>query len=440
MIVMLRGEGRYGRIRGAPSVIPSVATISIGGPRVRLGPDVLRRVFKAFQYRDFRLMWIGACTSTIGTWMQATAQAWLIYKLSHSALLLSLDPVLATIPIFLLSLVGGVVADRFERRYVLMASQYVQMFCAFLLTALVGFGVVRVWHILACSFIGGFGPAFGGPAYSALIPTLVDKEDMPNAIALNSMQFNAAVMVGPAVGALVLARLGQTWCFALNGVSFIAPIIALYMLTIRFLPAKTEESVVDSMKQGFSFIRRQGAMAGLIALAFTMTFLAIPSRTLLPIFAKDIFGRGAPTYAMFVSLTGAGSIIGALTIAGFGNYKRKGRVALVMMILLGGTLLTFALSRSIELSCVALFLSGACIMAVFTSVTSLVQLVVTNEMRGRVMSVFNFAFRGGMTAGNLAAGSLVPIFSAPRVLAAYGMLLAGAAVYYLLGQRRVAEL
>ncbi len=385
-------------------------------------------------------MWIGACTSAIGTWMQAAAQAWLIYKLSHSPLLLSLDPVLATIPIFMFSLVGGVVADRFERRYVLMASQYIQMACAFVLAALIGLGVVRVWHILACSFIGGFGPAFGGPAYSALIPTLVDKEDMPNAIALNSMQFNAAVMVGPAIGAVVLARLGETWCYALNGVSFIAPIVALYMLTVRFIPVKTEESVLQSMKEGFRFIRRQGAMAGLIVLAFTMTFLAIPSRTLLPIFAKDIFGRGASTYAMFVSLTGAGSIVGALTLAGFGNYRRKGRVALVTMICLGGTLLTFALSRSLPLSCVALFLSGACVMGVFASVTSLVQLVVTNEMRGRVMSVYNFAFRGGMTAGNLAAGSLVPLFSAPRVLAAYGTLLAAAAVYYLAGQRRVAEL
>jgi MFS family permease len=385
-------------------------------------------------------MWIGACTSSIGTWMQAAAQAWLIYNLSHSAFYLALDPVLATVPIFLFSLVGGVVADRVERRYVLIISQYIQMCCAFTLTVLVGFGWVRVWHILTCSFIAGFGQAFGGPAYSALIPTLVKKEDIPNAIALNSMQFNSAVMIGPAISAAVLASLGQTWCFALNGVSFVAPIVALHMLKVRFLPAKTEESVLDSMKQGFRFIRRQGAMAALIALAFAMTFLATPSRTLLPIFAKDVFHRGASTYAMFLSLTGMGSIVGALTIAFLGNIRRKGRLALVMMAALGVTVSTFALSRSLPVSCVALFVSGACTMAVFASVTSLVQLVVTNEMRGRVMSVFNFSFRGGMTSGNLVAGSFVPLFSAPRVLAVNGVLLAAAAVYCLLGQRRVAEL
>src|ERR1035437_5349088 len=217
--------------------------------------DVLRRVFKAFQYRDFRLMWIGACTSSVGTWMQQVAQAWLIYRLSHSAFLLALDPVLATIPIFLFSLIGGVVADRVERRRILIASQYVQMACAFLLTLLLWLHVVRVWHILACSFVAGFAQAFGGPAYSALIPTLVKKEDMPNAIALNSIQFNAAVMIGPALGGWALHTLGDTWCFALSTVSFLASVVSLLMLTIRFLPEKTTASILGSMKEGIRFVR-----------------------------------------------------------------------------------------------------------------------------------------------------------------------------------------
>src|SRR5664280_1947506 len=183
-------------------------------------------------------MWIGACTSSVGTWMQQVAQAWLIYRLSHSAFLLALDPVLATIPIFLFSLIGGVVADRVERRRILIASQYVQMACAFLLTLLLWLHVVRVWHILACSFVAGFAQAFGAPAYSALIPTLVRKEDMPNAIALNSIQFSAGV----------LARFGEIWCFGFNGISFLAPVIALSMLNVRFLPVKTTETVLESMK------------------------------------------------------------------------------------------------------------------------------------------------------------------------------------------------
>src|SRR5947199_1754994 len=287
--------------------------------------STLSKVFKAFHYRDFRLMWFGACTSSIGTWMQIVAQGWLIYRLSHSAFLLALDQFLAGIPIFLFSLFGGVLADRAERRKILLVSQYVQMASAMVLTVLVAGGWVHVWHILCLSFVAGLAQAFGGPAYAALIPTLVEKEDMPNAIALNSIQFNAAVTVGPALGGLSLAHLGQTWCFALNGLSFLGPIVSLGMVRTRFLPVKTGESIMTSMKQGFAFIRQQGAMEVLIVLAFLMTFLAVPARTFLPVYAKDVFRRGPETYALFLSLSGLGSILGALTVAFLGNVRNKGR-------------------------------------------------------------------------------------------------------------------
>jgi predicted MFS family arabinose efflux permease len=401
---------------------------------------VLHRVFKAFQYRDFRLMWIGACTSTIGTYMQVVAQAWLIYTLSNSAFLLALDQVLGGLPILLFSLVGGVIADRIDRRYVLLGSQYVQMTSAFILTALVATGTVKIWEILTLSFVNGCAQSFGGPAYAALIPTLVDKEDMPNAIALNSIQFNAAVTVGPALGGIALHNLGQAWCFALNGVSFVAPIIALSMLHIRFLPEKTSESILESMKQGFRFIRKQGAMEVLIVLAFAMTFLAIPVRTFLPVFAKDVYHRGSETYAMFLSLSGLGSILGALAVAGLGNVKNKGRIALTMMICLGAAMAGFALSRSLAVSYLMMFLVGGAMIAVFAMVSSLVQLITTNEMRGRVISVYNCAFRGGMPLGNLVTGKLVPIFSAPVVVAVDGLMLMALALYFLLVHRRVAEL
>jgi MFS family permease len=401
---------------------------------------VIRRVFKAFRYRDFRLMWIGACTSTIGTWMQIVAQSWLIYTLSHSARLLALDQVLNGVPIMLFSLVGGVVADRIDRRYALLGSQYVQMTSAFTLTVLVGFNVVHVWQILCLSFVNGCAQSFGGPAYSALVPTLVDKEDMPNAIALNSIQFNAAVTIGPALGGLALAKLGNAWCFGLNGLSFLAPIVALGMLHTRFQPVKTSESVLASIRQGFRFIRKQGAMEGLIVLGFLMTFLGTPARTFLPVFAKDIFHRGPDTYAMFLSITGLGSILGGLVVAGLGNMRRKGRAALVMMVSLGAGMVGFALSTALPVSYVMLFFFGAAMTAVFSMVISLVQLITTNEMRGRIMSVYNTAFRGGMPLGNLATGLLVPIFTAPLVLAVNGLLVIVLALYFLLVQRRVAEL
>src|SRR5205823_6502276 len=162
-----------------------------------MATSTLRRIFKAFSYYDFRLMWFGACISSIGTWMQIVAQSWLIYRLSHSAFLLALDQFLGGIPIFLFSLIGGVVADRVERRRILLGSQYVQLASSALLAILVATGVVHIWHILCLSFVSGLSVAFGCPAYQALIPTLVDREDMPNAIALNSIQFNMAVTMGP---------------------------------------------------------------------------------------------------------------------------------------------------------------------------------------------------------------------------------------------------
>jgi MFS family permease len=402
--------------------------------------STLRRVFKAFQYRDFRLMWIGACTSSIGTWMQIVAQGWLIYRLSHSAFLLALDQFLAGIPIFLFSLIGGVVADRTERRKILLLSQYVQMASAGILTFLVAFGVVHVWEILCLSFVSGFAQAFGGPAYQALIPTLVDREDMPNAIALNSIQFNLAVTVGPALAGITLGRLGEKWCFGLNALSFLAPIISLSMISARFLPQKSTESMFGSLKQGIHFVWRQGAMVALIVLAFAMTFLSMPMRTYIPVFVKDIFHRGPETYGNLLSLMGVGSICGSLGVAGLGNISRKGRFALSMLIVLGAGIAGFSLSKALPLSYAMLLLVGASMMAVFATVTSLVQLSITNEMRGRVMSVYNFAFRGGMPMGNLVSSWLVPMFTAPIVLSVNGMLLVLVAVYFLLGQRRVATL
>ena len=401
---------------------------------------LLARVFKAFQYRDFRLMWLGACTSSIGTWMQIVAQGWLIYRLSHSAFLLALDQFLGGIPIFLFSLIGGVVADRMERRRILLGSQYVQMASAALLTVLVSTGLVQVWHILCLSFVSGFAQAFGGPAYQALIPTLVEKEDMPNAIALNSIQFNVAVMVGPALAGQTLAKLGEKWCFGLNAVSFLAPILSLSIITARFLPQKTKETMFTSLKEGIKFVRRQPSMEALILLAFCMTGLSMPMRTYIPVFVKDIFQRGPETFGNLLALMGLGSIFGSLGVAGMGNIKYKGRLALGALMTLGVGIAGFALSKWLPLSGVMLVLAGASMMAVFANVNSLVQLITTNEMRGRVMSVYNFAFRGGMPMGNLLSGWLVPIFSAPVVLGVNGGLLILLALYFLLAERRVAAL
>jgi predicted MFS family arabinose efflux permease len=401
---------------------------------------LLKRTFKAFEYRNFRMLWLGACTSSIGTWMQKLAQAWLVLELSDSAFLLGLDAFLGEIPIFLFSLLGGVAADRRDRRHLLLFSQVVQMGCAFLLAALFAFQVAEVWHILCLSFVVGLAQAFGGPAYQALLPALVELKDLSNAIALNSIQFNLARVIGPVLGGLALTKLGAAWCFSLNAVSYAAPIVALMLLDLKYSPGRTQLSMLDSLKQGLSFIRGHAAMQSLFALAFSIAAFGIPLIVFLPVFARDVFGQDAGTYTLLLSIYGSGSILGALLVAAMGQSGHKGRTMLLMMICLGLTTVGFSLSQWLVLSCMFLFFAGVCLVGASAQLTSLVQEVTADEMRGRVMSVFNVAFRGGMPIGSLGSGALVPHFTAPLVVAANGILIAAVGVYFLLAHRKVAAL
>src|SRR5436190_11870230 len=218
-------------------------------------------------------MWLGACTSSIGTWMQNLAQSWLVYELTKSAWYLGLDAFLGQIPIFLFSMLGGVVADRKDRRKILVYSQVVQMACALTLATIAYLGVVQVWHVLLLSFTVGTAQAFGGPAYQAMIPTLVKKEDLQNAIAMNSIQFNVARVIGPTIGGITLAKFGPTWCFGLNALSFLAVIFTLTKVAPRPPAMTVKEPVIESMKVGLRFIRDHATMGGLVVLAFLMTLL-----------------------------------------------------------------------------------------------------------------------------------------------------------------------
>jgi MFS family permease len=277
--------------------------------------------------------------------MQEIAQNWLVLEMTNSPFLLGLDAFLGDIPIFLFSLVGGVVADRMDRRKLLIISQLIQMTSALTLTVLIATHKIQVWHILLSSFVVGTGQAFGGPAYSALVPSLVEKEDLPNAIALNSIQFNVGRVIGPVLGGLALKYVGSAWCFGLNSLSFVAVIISLLRLNINFKPARTADSIFTGMKQGISFVRKQGAMETLILIAFLMTALAIPMITFLPVFAKNVFHQNELTYTLFLVASGLGSITGALTVAALGNIENKGRIALSMLVALGAGIAAFSLSK-----------------------------------------------------------------------------------------------
>lgn len=401
---------------------------------------MLKRTFKAFQYHDFRRLWLGACTSSIGTWMQKLAQSWLVLELSNSPFLLGLDAFLGELPVVLFSLLGGVAADRMDRRRLLLISQFIQMTAAFLLAGLIAAGLVRIWHILTLSFVVGLAQAFGGPAYMALLPSLVRSEDLSNAIALNSIQFNLARVIGPMLGGLALTRLGAPWCFALNGLSFLAVIASLLAIHVRFVPRGGRDPFLTSLGEGLRFVRRRPAMPELIGLAFAVTMLGLPLVVFLPVFARDVFRRGASAYTLLLLVHGGGSIAGALLVAALGRRARKGKLALAALLGLGAATAGFALSGSLPLSCLVLFLAGAALMAVFSLASTLVQEITSDAMRGRVMSVYNVAFRGGMPVGSLLTGALAPRFGAPPVLAVNGLLIVALAAYFLLLRRRLSAL
>ena len=405
-----------------------------------VGYRVIRRIAAALHHRDFRVLWFGACTSSIGTWMQSLAENWLVLTLTSSAFFLGLDSFLQQLPIMLFTLIGGVFADRHDRRRTLLGSQYIQMFTATMLAMLVFSGVIQVWHILALSFITGCAQAFGGPAYQSLIPSLVGREDITNAIALNSIQFNIARVIGPLLAGATLAAFksrgmsepsAMAACFGLNGLSFLVVIVALLSLHVKHVPGTRTQSMLHELKIGLSYVRREKTIFALIVLSGVTTFLGFPLLTLLPLFARNVFGEGIEGYSALMAFSGAGAIAGALVVAWLGRFRHMGLVSLLVMTLFGALIAAFAVSRVLWLSDVLLFLTGAGLMIVFSTLTSLVQMIAPDEMRGRVMSIYLVAFRGGMPLGSLVSGYLASILSPPLVLGTSGVLLSLVGLAYL---------
>lgn len=409
-------------------------------PRVPFHRSVLTRALAAFGYRDFRVLWFGAFTSTVGNWMQEVAQAWLVFELTKSSFFLGLDDFLGQLPILLFTLIGGVVADRHDRRYVLLGSQFVQMSTALTLALLIYVGAVRIEYVLLLSFVAGMGQAFGGPAYQALIPSLVQKRDLPNAIALNSIQFNLARVFGPLLAGVTLAAWGSAACFTLNGLSFLVVIVALLSLTIKHIPPIGKMSILHELKGGLRYAKGQPTIVALTIVASLTTFLGLPLLTLLPIFARDIFHGDINRYSHMMAFSGAGAVCGALIVAWLGRFRHMGLAVLIVQAVFGTLVTAFSLSRVPWLSEILLFFTGASLLMVFSMTASLVQLIVPDHLRGRVMSIYMVAFRGGMPLGSLAAGWIASLTSAPLVLGVNGGLIFCVAVYFLIRSHGVREL
>ncbi|HJU42064.1 MAG TPA: MFS transporter [Vicinamibacterales bacterium] len=388
----------------------------------------------ALTHRNFRLLWLGALTSSIGTWMQKVAQAWLIVTLtgSSSAFYLGLDSFVGEAPILLFTLIGGVVADRRDRRHMMLTSQIVQMAVALMLAGLIFTGAIRIWMVLTLSFISGCAQAFGGPAYQSLIPTLVGKEHLPNAVALNSIQFNLARVIGPIVAGVALASFGMVACFGLNGISFLFVIAAILALRDVHVPAAASVSIVDQMKDGLRYVRHSRNLMAVTALGFIGAFLGLPLLTFLPVITKDVFQQDVAFYSRLMTFAGAGAVTGALTVAYIGKHRHIGRMLLIFLASFGTIMGLFAMSRTPALSAALLFIAGALLVMSFALTTSLAQLLAPGELRGRVVSIYMVAFRGGSPLGGLASGWLVTqVGSAPAVLMVNGVVLTSIALFFL---------
>jgi MFS family permease len=396
--------------------------------------DAIRRISAALTYRDFRLLWMGALTSSIGTWMQKVAQAWLIVTLTEeqSAFYLGLDSFLGELPILLLTIVGGVVADRHDRRRLMLLSQVVQMSVAFTLATLVVTDAIRIWHILALSCVTGCAQAFGGPAYQALVPTLVQKEHLPNAVALNSIQFNLARIIGPIVAGAALASFGMVMCFGINGISFLFVMAAILSLRNVHVPPASSISMVAQMKDGLRHVAGSRDLQRITLLGFLAAFLGIPLLTFLPVMAKDVFHQDVALYTKMMTTSGVGAVCGALFVAWLGKHRHMGRLMLSLLCAFGLAMTAFALSPSVEVSTAILFFTGALLVMCFSLNNSLVQLMAPPELRGRVVSIYMVAFRGGSPLGGLASGWMITqVGSAPTMLAINGLVLAAIAAYFL---------
>ena len=372
--------------------------------------------------------------------MQKVAQSWLVFDLTKSSFFLGLDDFLGQLPILLFTVLGGVIADRHDRRRLLLSSQYVQMTTAFSLALLVWTGVVRIEHILALSCLTGFAQAFGGPAYQSLMPTLVPRPHPPNAIALNSIQFNLSRIFGSLLAGATLAAFGAAICFTLNGLSFLAVIAALFALTVTHTAPPDRKPILHEMHGGFSYVKREPALIALTVVAFLTTFLGLPVLTFLPVVAQDVFNGQIGLYSTMMAFSGAGSVVGALIVAWLGRFRHMGLTLLLVQALYGLLIAGFAMSRTLWVSELILFGAGVSAMIVTAMTTSLVQLIVPDHLRGRVVSIYMVALRGGMPLGSLASGYAATFAGVPLVLAVNGVLVSVVAVYFLLRSPRVRQL
>lgn len=402
-------------------------------------------MFRALSHRNYRLFWTGAFLSNVGTWMQAVAQGWLVLELTNSPFWLGLDAFMATVPGFVLTLIGGVFADRIDRRRLLLYTQVMAGLAALTLAALVATSVVNRWMVLGFSFVTGCCMSLASPSYLALTYDLVGREDVANAIALNSTQFQLSRVVGPALAGVAFRIFGLAGCFFANGLSFIAVVAALSMVQMdrrpnTLAPSEKQRAIWRDLVEGLRYVRNRPRVSSLLLLAAVNSLFGAPYFSLVPIYARDIFHLGETGLALLMGTAGAGAFVAALLVAYLGDFRRKGWFVLGGAIMFGICIIGFALSSRLNLSLMFLFGLGFALVCSIAITNTLLQKLVTDQMRGRVMSMFLLSFMGTMPIGNILAGTASNHFGPQYTLAFGGFVVTMVATSVLIFNRRLREL
>jgi MFS family permease len=390
-------------------------------------------VMRALRHRNYSLFFVGQLISLVGTWMQMVAQPWLVYGITHSSFWLGAVGFAGQIPVFLLAFLGGTIADRYNRHRIVIATQTASMILAFVLALLTLSGQVAIWHIFVLSVLLGVVNALDMPVRQAFIVELVEKEDLMNAIALNSSIFNGARVVGPAVAGILIAGIGAGWCFFSNGVSYIAVIICLLFMRLKPREAVgTGRSDLSGVLEGFRYVQRTKPIRAVIVMLALISLAGMPYSVLMPIFADQILHRGAHGFGILMGATGLGALAGAMSLAVRSNTRGLGKWIACTSAGFGAALIFFSFSHWFWVSALLLLPAGFCFMVQMAASNTLIQTTVPDSLRGRVMAVHVMTFMGMAPFGSIIAGSVAEKLGAPHTLALGGLACVGGALLFLL--------
>lgn len=370
----------------------------------------------AFKHRNYRLFFFGQIISLTGTWLQIIAQAWLVLKLTtpaNRALLLGISGGISALPVLIFSLPAGLLADRFNKRNILVITQTTSMILAFILAILTHWHIVTIYHIIALGFMLGTVNAFDAPTRQSFVTDMVGKDDLINAITLNSAMFNGARIIGPAIAGVAIAAVGVAGAFTLNGISFVAVIIGLLMMNMSQLHTTHRNRSANSFSEGFKYVSTNKLIGALLILTSIVSIFASSYMVLMPIFANDILKLGAKEFGYLMAATGIGALCGALTLSFLGNFSYKGKLLLTGNVIYCTMLVLFSYSQSFHLSLLILMIAGWGMMVNMALTNTLIQSTVPDHLRGRVMSYYTMMFLGMAPIGNFTSGFLAHWFNAP---------------------------